>query len=144
MRTVHRNRTKGSKVARRRQGGTSSVTDEQGALDRGRVAAVADEVAATLAEGHEVVLVTSGAIAAGIAVALDDRRTTAVGCRTLQAVAAVGQVQLMGTYADHLRSLTASPVVRSCSSHTTSLSAISTFMRARRSFAFSNWVCCRS
>lgn len=84
--------------------GTSSVTDEQGALDRGRVAAVADEVAATLAEGHEVVLVTSGAIAAGLPLLGMTAEQRPRDARTLQAVAAVGQVQLMGTYADHLRS----------------------------------------
>ena len=46
--------------------GTSSVTDEDGALDVSAVERICDEVAAVRSLGHDVVLVTSGAIAAGL------------------------------------------------------------------------------
>src|SRR4029079_180330 len=51
------------------------------------------ELAAARAEGHEVVLVSSGAIAAGLPALGMTTRPTDVG--TLQAIAAVGQPRLM-------------------------------------------------
>ena len=79
--------------------GTSSLTDETGRLDQVLMAKLAGEVAAARADGHQVVMVSSGAISAGLpplAGILGGRRPTDLP--TLQAVAAVGQHRLMATW----------------------------------------------
>jgi len=73
--------------------GTSSVTTERGDLDLGALSKLADELAAARAEGHEPVLVLSGAIAAGLPALGFDTRPSDI--RTLQAIAAVGQPLLV-------------------------------------------------
>jgi len=73
--------------------GTSSITSETGELDDPSVAKLCAEIAAARAAGHEIVLVSSGAIAAGLPALGMHTRPTDVG--TLQAVAAVGQPLLM-------------------------------------------------
>ena len=84
--------------------GSSSLTTEDGAIDGDAIAKLTAEVARVRADGHHVVVVTSGAIAAGW-------RTLAEGAprpsdpATLQAVAAVGQHQLMRVWSDNLASL---------------------------------------
>jgi len=78
--------------------GTSSVTDDAGRLRSDAIETVAREVAAVHAAGHQVVLVSSGAVAAGLpALGLggDERPRDP---RVLQAVASVGQVHLMERY----------------------------------------------
>ena len=78
--------------------GTSSLTGPDGAVREASIEATVNQVARWRAESHEVLMVTSGAIAAGIAaVGLDTRPTDAV---TLQALSAVGQSRLMHTYND--------------------------------------------
>lgn len=78
--------------------GTSSITDDDGVLDRDAVARVCGQLVETVRAGHQVVLVTSAAIAAGLpALGMSARRRPA-DLRTLQAVAAVGQVRLMQLY----------------------------------------------
>ncbi len=80
--------------------GTSSITDDHGDIDVAAVAKYCAEVAALRAEGHQVVAVTSGAIAAGLpAIGLGGvlRPSDAV---TLQAVSAIGQSRLMRVYDD--------------------------------------------
>ena len=69
--------------------GTSSIANEAGELDDEALTKLAADVAAARAAGHEVVLVMSGAIAAGIPALGLQRRPTDIG--TLQAIAAVGQ-----------------------------------------------------
>src|SRR5439155_4071998 len=54
------------------------------------------EVAAARADGHEMIVVTSGAVAAGLPALRLAVRPTTIG--TLQAVAAVGQPRLMERY----------------------------------------------
>ncbi len=77
--------------------GTSSITDELGHVDEAAVAKLCAEAAALRVDGHVVVLVTSGAIAAGLpAVGLDGQRPK--DAVTLQAVSAVGQTRLMRVY----------------------------------------------
>ncbi len=73
--------------------GTSSLTGDDGALDDDAIARVCREVATARAAGHEIVMVCSGAIAAGVAALGLAARPTDVG--TLQALAAVGQPRLM-------------------------------------------------
>ena len=82
--------------------GTSSITDGDGVIDVDAVRKLCAEVADARAAGHRVVVVTSGAISAGLP-ALGMARPRDVA--TLQAVAAVGQSRLMRVYdsvlADH-------------------------------------------
>src|SRR5712672_2563830 len=47
--------------------GSSSLTTARGGIDEGRIAALADALAARTRGGSQVVLVSSGAIAAGLA-----------------------------------------------------------------------------
>lgn len=78
--------------------GTSSITDAHGDIAIEAVAKFCAEVAELRAAGHQVVAVTSGAIAAGLpAIGLggDRRPSDAV---TLQAVSAIGQSRLMRVY----------------------------------------------
>ncbi|HVL93269.1 MAG TPA: glutamate 5-kinase [Acidimicrobiales bacterium] len=77
--------------------GSSSLTDESGHIDGSCIAKLCAEVAEVRAGGHQVVIVTSGAIAAGQpALGLDSVRPTKL--TTLQAISAVGQSRLMRAY----------------------------------------------
>jgi len=76
--------------------GSSSLTTPAGGIDPGRVERLVDALAAVRSSGREVVLVSSGAIAAGLApLAL---RTRPRDLATQQAAASVGQGLLMGYY----------------------------------------------
>ncbi|HEY2206468.1 MAG TPA: glutamate 5-kinase, partial [Pseudonocardia sp.] len=76
--------------------GSSSLTSLDGGLDTGRLDALVDAVAARRAAGTQVVLVSSGAIAAGIAPLGLARRPRDLA--TQQAAASVGQLQLAHAY----------------------------------------------
>jgi len=76
--------------------GSSSLTDEVGVIDRAVIAKLCDETAALRRAGHEVLLITSGAISAGVAALGLSARPTDMP--TLQALAALGQPQLMEVY----------------------------------------------
>ena len=83
--------------------GTSSITDGAGQIDVGAIDKLTSELAGVRQAGHEVLLVSSGAVAAGVAaLGFGDRPTDVL---TLQAVAAVGQTRLMRVYNDHLADL---------------------------------------
>ena len=86
--------------------GTSSITDDHGAIDHGAVRKLCAEVAALRAMSHEVVVVSSGAIAAGQpALGLSPAGLSAgraSDLATLQAISAVGQSRLMRVYDDTL------------------------------------------
>ena len=73
--------------------GTSSITSEGGELDDGALQKLCREIAEARAHGHQVVLVSSGAIATGLPALGLNARPTDVGL--LQAIAAVGQPLLM-------------------------------------------------
>ena len=75
--------------------GTSSITDAGGFVLDASITKLCSEVAALRAGGDQVIVVTSGAIAAGLRV-LDLARPNDPAL--LQAVAAVGQTRLMGHY----------------------------------------------
>jgi glutamate 5-kinase len=79
--------------------GSSSITADDGTVATAAVAKLGDEVAAARAAGHRVVVVTSGAIAAGLP-AIGMTRAQAPDLETLQAVSAVGQSRLMRVYDD--------------------------------------------
>lgn len=80
--------------------GTSSITDERGAIDVGMIRSLCAQVASLRRDGHEVLVVTSGAVAGGVASLGMAKRPSDTG--TLQALAAVGQSRLMGHYNDAL------------------------------------------
>lgn len=76
--------------------GTSSITKGAGSLDEAAMAKLCSEVGALRMAGHQVVLVSSAAIAAGMArLGLTDRPKD---FESLQALSAVGQIQLMSVY----------------------------------------------
>ena len=76
--------------------GTSSLTDEHGVIDESAVARLSDEVATLRRAAHEVVVVSSGAVAAGIAaLGLAGRPGD---MQTLQAISAAGQPRLMRSW----------------------------------------------
>ena len=80
--------------------GTNVLADSSGALDRGRISALADQLARLRTAGRRVVLVSSGAIGAGVGrLALGKRPTD---LPHLQACAAVGQCALMQAYQEAL------------------------------------------
>jgi len=81
--------------------GSNAICDEAGRLNRRAVARLAGQIAAARAAGVTVTLVSSGAIAAGLGeLEMPQRPKTMPG---LQAVAAVGQGQLMRVFHDVFR-----------------------------------------
>lgn len=81
--------------------GSSSLTDAAGRIDRAAVEKLCGEVAALRSSGNAVVVVTSGAIAAGRP-ALGLELAHPVDVVTLQAVSTVGQSRLMRVWDDVL------------------------------------------
>ena len=76
--------------------GTSSLTDKVGVIDRNMISNICRQIADLRVAGHEVVLVTSGAVSAGVsALGMSERPSD---MRTLQALAAAGQSRLMEVY----------------------------------------------
>jgi glutamate 5-kinase len=81
--------------------GTASITDDGGAIDPVALAKLSDEVAGLRAAGHEVIIVSSGAVAAGVAaLGLASRPTD---MQTLQAISAAGQSRLVEAYNNELQ-----------------------------------------
>ena len=76
--------------------GTSSITDHRGVIDRSTIASLCRQAAQLRNGGHEVVLVSSGAVSAGVAAMGLPTRPSDMP--TLQALAAVGQSRLMDVY----------------------------------------------
>jgi len=80
--------------------GSSSLTTAAGGLDPERVSALVDVLVGVRARGAEVVLVSSGAIAAGLSPLGLKRRPTALAAQ--QAAASVGQGILVHRYTEEL------------------------------------------
>jgi glutamate 5-kinase len=81
--------------------GTSSITDERGVISEAAIGKLCAEVAGLHRRGARVVIVTSGAIAAGLpALGMSDDPPT--DSPTLQAISAVGQSRLLRVYDDAL------------------------------------------
>jgi glutamate 5-kinase len=80
--------------------GSSTVAGDTGSLDRDRVGAIASQIAELRSAGVGMIVVSSGAIAAGMAPLGLTRRPGDMP--TLQAAAAAGQPRLMDLYADLL------------------------------------------
>jgi len=76
--------------------GTTALTAPSGVFDAGRLAGLADAIEARMKAGSDVVIVSSGAIAAGIEPLGLSRRPTDLA--TKQAAASVGQVALVNSW----------------------------------------------
>jgi glutamate 5-kinase len=76
--------------------GTSSLTDKLGVIDVAVIDAMCDQLASLRRDGHDVILVSSGAVSAGVAALGLSARPTDMP--TLQAISAAGQSRLMETY----------------------------------------------
>jgi len=83
--------------------GTSSLTGEHGQVNTDMVARLCQQVDAARQQGHQVVVVSSGAVSAGVAALGLEQRPADLP--TLQALAALGQPRLMERWihslADH-------------------------------------------
>lgn len=84
--------------------GTSSVTLTEGGIDGASIAKLAGDIEAVYAAGHRAVLVTSGAVTAGVA-SLSPGGTRPSDSVTLQALSAIGQHRLMRVYDDAFAAL---------------------------------------
>lgn len=80
--------------------GTSSLTQENGTLDRIKIARITNQLAQLHQKGYSIVLVTSGSIAAGFRRLGFDKRPTKIAEK--QASAAVGQGLLIEEYTQNL------------------------------------------
>ena len=80
--------------------GSSLLVDEDGHLNRSWLETLADDIAALQRQGHEVLIVSSGAIAIGSTVLGINKRRARL--EDLQAAAAAGQVQLVHAYQEAL------------------------------------------
>jgi glutamate 5-kinase len=81
--------------------GSTLLVDDQGQLNRGWLEKLTDDVASLASEGHEILIVSSGAIAIGSSVLGINKKRARL--EDLQAAAAAGQVQLVHAYQDALR-----------------------------------------
>ncbi len=76
--------------------GSNILSAKEGGLDERRMRAIADDVSRVIEAGHEVAVVSSGAVAAGLGRLGIKKRPADI--RLKQAAAAVGQSQLMWLY----------------------------------------------
>ncbi len=81
--------------------GSTLLVDNDGQLNRAWLERLTDDIASLAIDGHEILIVSSGAIAIGSSV-LDINKKRA-RLEDLQAAAAAGQVQLVHAYQDALR-----------------------------------------
>jgi glutamate 5-kinase len=78
--------------------GSSSLTTKHGTIDDARIAALTEAIAARTTSGHQVLLVSSGAIATGMAPLGLSKRPKDLA--TQQAAASVGQGLLIARYTE--------------------------------------------
>ncbi|MBF0245287.1 MAG: glutamate 5-kinase [Planctomycetes bacterium] len=76
--------------------GSAVLADGAGNLDEGRMACLADEICGLMGEGYRLIIVSSGAILAGMSRTGVRRRPRRLAQK--QALAAIGQVELMSVY----------------------------------------------
>ena len=81
--------------------GSNVLTRADGKLDVTRMSAIVDQIAWLRQQGHEVILVTSGAVACGRSELHTDHSLDSVEQRQL--FSAIGQVKLVGLYYDLFR-----------------------------------------
>lgn len=76
--------------------GSNVITHKDGSLNVGRMLRIVEDVAVLVKQGIEVILISSGAVAAGRSSVTPSKRTSIISSK--QILAAVGQVKLMSTY----------------------------------------------
>jgi glutamate 5-kinase len=76
--------------------GTNVITQADGSLNDGRILRLVEDVAILYKQGIEVVLISSGAVAAGRSEVSPSKKTNIVAAK--QIWAAIGQVKLMSSY----------------------------------------------
>lgn len=81
--------------------GTGLLSRKDGTIDRRQIAALVAQFAALMQKGYEIVVVSSGAIAAGMTAMDLSLRPTRTA--ELQACATIGQIELMSEYQRSLR-----------------------------------------
>lgn len=91
--------------------GSSLLVDDDGRLNSAWLESLADDVAGLARDGHEILIVSSGAIAIGSSVLGINKQRARL--EDLQAAAAAGQVQLVYAYQQALRghSITAAQIL---------------------------------
>jgi glutamate 5-kinase len=82
--------------------GSSSLTDGLGAISTAAIEKLCSEVAQVRRDGHRCIIVSSGAIAAGLPLLGIGPSQRPRDAQTLQAVSAVGQGRLIGRWMDAL------------------------------------------
>lgn len=81
--------------------GTSVITGEHGRLDKRRMESIVSQICQVKDKGIDVIIVSSGAIAAGMGILSLKARPTSISHK--QAAAAIGQIQLMKFYDDFFK-----------------------------------------
>jgi glutamate 5-kinase len=76
--------------------GSNVITQSDGSLNQGRILRIVEDVAILYKQGIEVVLISSGAVAAGRGEVTPSKKTNIVAAK--QIWAAIGQVKLMSSY----------------------------------------------
>jgi glutamate 5-kinase len=76
--------------------GSNVITQSDGSLNQGRILRIVEDVAILYKQGIEVVLISSGAVAAGRGEVIPSKKTNVVAAK--QVWAAIGQVKLMSSY----------------------------------------------
>jgi len=76
--------------------GSNVIAKSDGSLNTGRMLRLVEEIAILYKQGIEIILITSGAVAAGRSEMTPSKKTSIISAR--QMWAAIGQVKLMGTY----------------------------------------------
>jgi glutamate 5-kinase len=76
--------------------GSNVITQADGSLNSGRILRIVEDVAILYKQGIEVILISSGAVAAGRSEVTPSKKTNIIEAR--QIWAAIGQVKLMSSY----------------------------------------------
>jgi glutamate 5-kinase len=76
--------------------GSNVITKDDGSLNVGRMLRIVEEIATLSKQGIEVILISSGAVAAGREEMVPSRKTSLISSK--QIWAAIGQVKLMSNY----------------------------------------------
>jgi glutamate 5-kinase len=80
--------------------GSNVITNNKGLLDEQVISSITAQIKTLKDEGHDVLLITSGAVAAGRSLYKFDKKTDTVAQR--QVLASIGQVKLISLYKDIL------------------------------------------
>lgn len=78
--------------------GSNVLTKDDGSLNKARMAHLVSQIAAVREQGHQVLLVSSGAVAAGRSLIAEPKQSDVVSQRQLWS--AIGQAQLINIYSD--------------------------------------------